>query len=163
MGLTPTSLTASRTIFTVKPAATTSDTQVAPQAANLGTASGVVAYTFYATPTTSQTNIAMTRAGHAAALSIPMPYKGSVVALALEADTAKTAGAANFTVRKNGTSTSAAFFWANNQRQNTQFSNGQITFARNDYLDVTYTTGSTYAPTTAKVEVTVYLAIDQQQ
>lgn len=126
----------------------------------------IEAYSFYATPGASATDTAMSRPGAAAAIPVVMPYRGSVVAVVLSANANKTAGTAVFEIRKNGTKlstlgVSAALSWDNSiQRKTVRFAKSTYGFAKDDYLDVVFTTNGTYAPTTTIAEITVYVTLD---
>lgn len=143
------------------------NTGSAEQAANaaVSAATGVCAFSFYATPGASAAATAMNRAGVAAAIAVPMPFRGSLVGLAVQGTAAKAGGTLTLNVRKNGTAfdAMASYSLPNASRGTTQFAKGSYGFERDDYLDVTYTTDSSYTPTTTVVEVTVFVYMDQQQ
>ena len=136
----------------------------APTTDDTAPVSGIYALVFYANPDASDSSQAMSRAGTAATISPIMPYRGSILALSLTADDTKDDGSCVFTVRKNGTATEAKLTWSDaTQRQTQPFLKGDYPFVRDDYIDVVFTTSSGYSPATTNVEVTVYVALDQQE
>lgn len=95
------------------------------------------------------------------AISFTAPFKGFIVALTLASTAAKSAGSATFNVyREAAAVTNCKLTWATNADSAIQtFQLGQFPFSAGDSLDVRFTTSS-FTPTTADVEVFLYL---QQQ
>lgn len=118
-------------------------------------------YSWYATPGASATDSAMSKAGVAAALSIPLPFRGSIISIGVAGTAAMTGGALDFNARLNGVKEIGTSMTG--QRKVERFAKGKFPFARDDYLDVVFTTNAGYAPTTTVYEVTVGVVQDSAQ
>lgn len=148
-----------------KPTITTGATPVAQQTVSLP--KGILPIEFSlvdvgGTVTDSQLYRILGGSGGAIAvqLSYTVPFRGSIVAMSLAATTAKTAGTASFAAFRQGVDTGASLVWATSADSGFQgFQVGQYPFAAGDPLDIRVTTAS-FTPTTADVEVFLYLAQD---
>lgn len=155
------------TTFAAATPTNTSTPQDAPATTSLKSSTvpeGVHAFSWYETPVASETDAVMFRAGVGAGLAMPMLYRGSIVGIEVSGTAAKAGGTATFNVRKNGTKiTGAQIVWDNVQRDVERFAKGTYGFARDDYLDVVFTTSSGYTPTTTVVEVTIWVTNDPEE
>lgn len=87
-----------------------------------------------------------------------VPFRGSIVAMTLWSTAAKSAGDATFKVYREGVATTATLSWTTGAAKRHQsFQLGQHVFNAGDALDVRFTT-SGFTPTTADIEVFLYLA-----
>lgn len=123
------------------------------------------AFGFYATPTAGASATAMNRPGVAAALAVPMPFRGSVVAITLRGTANISAGNLTLRVRKNGSNLAsnmvfAEIVWGSGAQAIARFSKGAFGFVRDDRLDLTFTTSSGYSPTTTVIEGIIWVTQD---
>lgn len=99
------------------------------------------------------------RAGTAQAIPMSMPYSGSIVGLSIASNEARTAGDATAEVYVNGSAT--GFTVVLDATDTTYATNTQVglldTFDVDDEIDVRITTDGSWAPTTADIEVTVWV------
>lgn len=93
-------------------------------------------------------------------LSVVTAYRGSILALALSATENKTGGTATFQVFINGVAVSGATLtWVDSTSSNqVSFRAGTYPFSAGDKIDVRITTSAGFTPTTADVEVMLYLS-----
>jgi len=97
-------------------------------------------------------------AGNQVALGVQMPYPGSVVAVGFRSSAAKTAGTVSFTVWIAGQASDAIAVWDTISLGDVaRFTPGLIVFEAGDEL-YPYATLDGFAPTTADVEVIVYVS-----
>jgi hypothetical protein len=95
----------------------------------------------------------------ASQIPLVVAYRGSVLALTLSASDNKTAGTAIFTVYVNNAATGASLTWSNSTSSGfASFPAGLYPLSAGDKVDVRVTTNGTYAPTTAEVEILLYLS-----
>lgn len=95
----------------------------------------------------------------AAQMPMVTAYRGSVIAMSLSASENKTAGSAVFTAFVNDVATEASITWVDGTAKNqTSFRAGKYPFAVGDSIDVRVTTTSGYTPTTADVEILLYIS-----
>ena len=92
-----------------------------------------------------------------AQIPVRPPFRGSVVGLALQSTAPRTAGTATFTVYVKGSPT-LSVVWGLTDHEITTVAAGRYPFAVGEDIDVRVTTSATFAPTTADVELIVYLA-----
>lgn len=90
-------------------------------------------------------------------LGLTLPWIGSVAAISLTANAAKSAGAAAFEVWVNGVASGAILNWGNNDSDYVTFAREDFTFDEGDVLDIRVTTDGAYAPTTSEVAVALFL------
>lgn len=88
-------------------------------------------------------------------LSVPLPARGSVVGLTVSSSATLTGGTATFTIHINDSSTSGVE-WSTGTTTFEAFSPEQYPFSQGDILDCKVTTAN-FSPTSADVEVTVYV------
>jgi hypothetical protein len=94
---------------------------------------------------------------------VQMLYRGSVVAIALRANAAKTAGSAVFAVYLAAQPSGAQLSWTTGQSlMYTTFTPGTYPFTGGEELDVRVTTDVSFLPTTVDLEVIVYVTFDAE-
>lgn len=125
-------------------------------------ASGVIACQFaFVDLAASQTALQATRniGGTNAVIGLRAPYPGSVVGLAFESNAVKSGGTATFVTYIAGVAQSASLGWSvANSGDVATFSPGIYPFNRGDLIDVRVTTTSAFAPSTADVDIMVYIS-----
>lgn len=90
------------------------------------------------------------------AVSVPMMFSGSIVALVLKSNAAKTAGTATFTVYVDQTPTGATLSWATGTRAKLSWAEGAYPFLPDSEVDIRATTDSAFAPSTADLNLFLY-------
>lgn len=95
-------------------------------------------------------------------VSLPMPFRGSIVAIGFSANATKTAGTAYFTAYVDSSATTAALYWDTNTATDyIVFSEGSIPFEAGELLDIRATTDASFTPA-ASTEVGVSLYVTFQ-
>lgn len=104
---------------------------------------GITALPFYITPSATASEAQLLLPGSGTALSMPMPFRGAIVGLALSGSS-KSAGTATLMVYKNGVVlTGAQMVWTTGlARQSVAWPRGTYGFVKGDYLDLRLTTSS---------------------
>ncbi len=156
--------TTSRTSGDIGGVVTATQTTQEAQERVLSTSVGITALAgFYATPAGTASAVQMNRAGAGVALSVPTPFRGSILGIVISASTNKTAGTATFDVYVNGVPTGASLSWpTSSSSAAVSFNMDSYGFNAGDKVDVRVTTVS-YTPITAIVEATVFVAYDQSE
>ena len=110
----------------------------------------------------SQSAVAMDVLGLAGNTEYTMPYSGSVVAVSIASNAARTGGTATVDVTVNGTVTGlqAALDGTNTQYHYASQGADADRFSAGDRLGVKITTDGSWAPTTADVVVVVVVEFD---
>lgn len=122
-----------------------------------------VAFAFQQTDVAaSQSAVAMDVLGLAGNTEYTMPYSGSVVAVSIASNAARTGGTATVDVTINGTVTGlqAALDGTNTQYHYASQGPDADRFSAGDRLGVKITTDGSWAPTTADVVVVVVVEFD---
>ena len=93
-----------------------------------------------------------------AVVPVLVPYRGSIAALVLEANAAKSAGTCSFTVAISGVPVSdATLAWSSGDTAYQAYTGASYGFSAGSELDVRITTDSSFAPITVDIEVTLYI------
>lgn len=111
----------------------------------------------------SQTALALYRAwpGSGATLiqaGVLQPYRGHVLAMMLRASASISAGQASFEVYLEAVASGAVLTWTSSNREMVSFAPDTYTFEARNELDVRVTTDSSFAPTSADVELIVVVS-----
>src|SRR3990172_5718264 len=122
---------------------------------------GIVALPFvYDNVATGLSSAQMNRFVGSVPVAVPvlMPFRGSVAALVLEANAAKSAGTCSFTVAVDGVPVSdATLAWLTGDTAYQAYTGASYGFSAGSELDVRITTDGSFAPITVDIEVTLYV------
>jgi hypothetical protein len=129
-----------------------------------GLASGIVTYQFgfqNLGASASATQLYRALPGAAvtlAQISVHPLFRGSIVGMELNANAAKTAGTATFEAYVDGAASGASISWSSGPAYAFgSFSPGSFEFGAGSAVDVRVTTSSTFLPTTADLELILYI------
>jgi len=97
-------------------------------------------------------------------MSLVMPFRGSVVALTWNTDTAKTAGTCTFSVRRNGTAMGISeTFLTGTTYGYGSYAKGTYGFDAGDRLAAYLVTDANYLPANNELVVQLYVYLDQSK
>lgn len=127
--------------------------------------SGLTPLSFYATPGAGASATAMNRAGVAAAIPVKIPFRGSVVAITLSSTGNISAGSLTLRARKNGSTMTnqtqvAQLVWTSEDTAVARLNSSLFGFVRDDEIDLTFTTTSSYSPTSSVIEGIIWVTQD---
>ena len=154
---TPTTISPKWAVLPTTPRPASAPTIVTPPT-NIERVNGMTQYQFSFLNLTTSVQATRNIGGTLATIGVRMPYPGSVIGLSFESNAAKTAGTVVFTPYIAGVAQVGTLGWnASNSGAVQTFTPGLMVFNSGDSLDVRATTTS-FAPTTADVDVLVYVS-----